>query len=46
MLVRRRAVGQHVDVTDGLAVLAAWAVFGLLLIALASVILRGGSGRR
>jgi hypothetical protein len=45
MVVRTRAVGQHVGVTDGLAVLAAWVMFGLLLLALATVILRGG-GRR
>jgi hypothetical protein len=45
MVVRTPAVGQHVGVTDGLAVLAAWVMFGVLLLALATVILRGG-GRR
>jgi hypothetical protein len=29
-------------VTDGLAVVAAWLMFGLLLLALCAVILRGG----
>jgi hypothetical protein len=44
MMVRTRAVGQHVGVTDGLAVLAGWVMFGLLLLALATVILRRGGG--
>jgi hypothetical protein len=30
------------NVTDGLAVLAAWVIFGVLLVVLAFVILRGG----
>jgi hypothetical protein len=29
-------------VTDGLAVLAAWLMFAVLLVALATVVLRGG----
>jgi hypothetical protein len=32
-------------VTDGLAVLAAWVMFGVLLAALAFVVLRGGERR-
>jgi hypothetical protein len=33
-------------VTDGLAVLAAWIMFGLLLLVLSVVVLRGGGDRR
>jgi hypothetical protein len=32
--------------TDGLVVLAAWLMFGLLLLVLVTVVLRGGDGRR
>jgi len=39
------SAGQICDVTDGLAVLAAWVMFGLLLAALAFVVLRGGERR-
>jgi hypothetical protein len=33
-------------VTDGLAVLAAWLIFAVLLAALVTVVLRGGQGRK
>jgi hypothetical protein len=33
--------GRLLGVTDGLALLAAWVMFGLLVLALATVILRG-----
>jgi hypothetical protein len=32
--------------TDGLAVLAAWVMFAVLVVALVTVVLRGGAGRR
>jgi hypothetical protein len=34
-------MGRLPGVTDGLAVLAAWVMFGVLLLALATVVLRG-----
>jgi hypothetical protein len=37
-------LGRLPGVTDGLAVLAAWVMFGLLLVALATVVLRGDGG--
>jgi hypothetical protein len=39
-------LGHSARVTDGLAVLAAWLMFGLLLLALVTVVLRGGRGHR
>jgi hypothetical protein len=39
-------MGRLPSVTDGLAVLAAWVMFGLLLLALATVILRGNGASK
>jgi len=38
--------GKAVPMTDGLAVLAAWVMFGLLVLALGAVILRHGGDSR